>query len=923
MMADQNSTGNDKLKEIRMVQGGDVLLETVFASVPVGLGFLDLNLRYARLNEALARINGLPVEAHLGKTPAELVPGLDQINQMMATWRRILVTGESIFNVETTGETAAAPGETRYWLSHWYPVRQDGEIIGIGVMVEDITDRRRAEAALQESEKRYSSLFENNHAVMLLIDPQTGDIVDANPAACAFYGYSQAELKQKTVADLNTLENEKVTRNMELARLGQKQQFYFQHRLASGEIRDVEVYSGLITVRGRQLLYSIIHDISERRRAETKLQEREELFRQLAENIRHVFWMRDIEQNQMVYVSPAYEEVWGRSPASLYEDPASFIEAIHPEDRPRVTAALQQQNEHELFNEEYRIIRPDGSIRWIWARSFPVPNEQGQVYRLAGIAEDISQGKQVEQALEEQAQLIDLAHNGIMVWDQEARIVSWNTGAEETYGWSKAEVLGQNVHVLLRTEFPEPLPAINARLLQQERWEGELVQYNRQGERLVVASRWAVQRDKDGWLARVMEINVDITELRRAEQVQRLLAEAGQILSASLDYETTLARLARLAVPVLADWCAVYVVESNQAIRQLEVVHVNPAQVDFVSSLQQRYPLHQNVPGSLSRVLQTGQVEHHPDITDEMLAEIAQNDEHLQLLRKLQIKSAMLVPLTARERTLGAMLFIQAESGYRYNRQDLALAQELARRAALAIDNARLYQEAQTEVTARRQAEARLKGLLEEKEVLLKEVHHRVKNNLQAVTNLLYLQSVYTGDETIRQMLREMQDRIKSIALIHEKLYQTEDFTRLDFAAYLTSLGTQLIHSYRADPATVRLNIEVGETALDMDTAVPIGIVINELVSNALKHAFLPEPITSGRPPDEISIQLQADSNKGEYLLVVDDNGIGLPDTVDLAHPESLGLQLVQMLISHMGGVLEIERQGGTKFKIRFASADR
>jgi PAS domain S-box-containing protein len=144
-------------------------------------------------------------------------------------------------------------------------------------------------------------------------------------------------------------------------------------------------------------------DISVRKRAEAALRQSEELFRQIAENIGEVFWMTDPQKNQMLYISPAYEQIWGRTRESLYAHPASFIEAIHPEDRPRVLAALERQA-HGTYNEEYRVVQPNGPIRWVQDRAFPIRDATGGIYRIAGIAADITERRQAEAALRQSIQ---------------------------------------------------------------------------------------------------------------------------------------------------------------------------------------------------------------------------------------------------------------------------------------------------------------------------------------------------------------------------------------------------------------------------------------------------------------------------------------------------------------------------------------
>ncbi|MEE9401297.1 MAG: histidine kinase dimerization/phosphoacceptor domain -containing protein, partial [Dehalococcoidia bacterium] len=220
------------------------------------------------------------------------------------------------------------------------------------------------------------------------------------------------------------------------------------------------------------------------------------------------------------------------------------------------------------------------------------------------------------------------------------------------------------------------------------------------------------------------------------------------------------------------------------------------------------------------------------------------------------------------------------------------------------------------DITERKQAEEEIKASLKEKELLLKEIHHRVKNNLQVVSSLLYLQSEHIKDEQSLATIAESQNRIKSMALVHEQLYQSEGLARVDFAEYIRNLATYLLRSYGVNPDAITLKIDADDVSLDIDTAIPCGLIINELVSNSLKHAF-PAGKARGDRESEIRIGLRAHDNK--LTLVVSDNGVGLPGDLDFRNTESLGLHLVNTLTRQVEGTIELDRSGGTAFQITFA----
>ncbi|MFN8486491.1 MAG: histidine kinase dimerization/phosphoacceptor domain -containing protein [Caldilineaceae bacterium] len=218
---------------------------------------------------------------------------------------------------------------------------------------------------------------------------------------------------------------------------------------------------------------------------------------------------------------------------------------------------------------------------------------------------------------------------------------------------------------------------------------------------------------------------------------------------------------------------------------------------------------------------------------------------------------------------------------------------------------------ASLDITERKFVEDQIKASLEEKVVLLQEIHHRVKNNLQVISSLLYLQSEKIKDPQILEILRDSQNRVKSMALIHEKLYQSPDLSKIDLAEYIRNLTSYLFRSYTALANAIRFEVEADNIYLGIDTATPCGLIINELVSNALKHAF---PKGQG---GIIRVALHRETGN-LFQLVVCDTGIGFPAALDFTNTNSLGLQLVNTLVNQLDGSIELKRQPGTEFKISF-----
>jgi PAS domain S-box-containing protein len=330
----------------------------------------------------------------------------------------------------------------------------------------------------------------------------------------------------------------------------------------------------------------------------------------------------------------------------------------------------------------------------------------------------------VQNVKENLAVFLDHVGDGVTVQDPSGRLVYANAAAARALGFTSAaellaapitEVVGQ---FALLDEEGQPFPVENlpGRRALQGKPESSVTLRFRNHE--TGEERWSIVRsspvaDAAGNVLYAVNVWQDATAQKRAEAAQRFLAEAGEALATSLDVEATLANIARLAVPRLADWCVVHLVREDGSVSQLAVAHADPERVAWARRLQEQYPVDPDTDQGVVRVARTGLPEIFPQVTDEMLVAAARDPEHLAILRLVGFTSVMFVPMIARERSVGVITFVAAESRYRYDQRDLELKQELARRAALAIDNARLYDAERAARLQAEEAQVRFRGLFE------------------------------------------------------------------------------------------------------------------------------------------------------------------------------------------------------------------
>src|ERR687885_625155 len=323
--------------------------------------------------------------------------------------------------------------------------------------------------------------------------------------------------------------------------------------------------------------------------------------------------------------NPAAERLYGYTAAEAVGQPITLIiPSDHPDELPSILARIRRGERVEPY--ETVRVRKDGSRLEVAVTISPVRDAAGAVVGASAITRDITEHKRAEAALRLRSELIQQAHEAIFAWDPTGGITFWNRGAEELYGFRAQEALGRRSHDLLGTP-PEQVAAFLAALERNGRWEGELTHTRRDGRRIAVEARLALVADERR--QHVLEATRDLTARRAAEDRLALLAEAGSVLAGSIEYEQTLANIARMVVPRLADWCVVDVLGARAVLERLAVVHADPAKVRLVEELRRRYPADPDSPHGAPAVLRTGEPELVPDIPDDFFERPARHPDHL------------------------------------------------------------------------------------------------------------------------------------------------------------------------------------------------------------------------------------------------------------------------------------------------------
>jgi PAS domain S-box-containing protein len=639
-------------------------------------------------------------------------------------------------------------------------------------------------------------------------------------------------------------------------------------------------------------------------------------FQLLFEHNPQPMWVYDAASLRFLAVNHAAVATYGYSHDEFLH--MTIADIRPPEDVPALLANLSEPRPALQHSGEWRHRCKDGRLIDVEVTSHTI-TFAGRPAVLV-VAHDITARKRLEAALRESEaryrRIVDTAEEGVCETDGQWRISYVNARFATMVGYPATELVGRPAEWVL-AEPDRPLFAEQRRQREQGTRGVYEIRFRRaDGTPFWVLVAAAPFLDEAGRFAGSVAMVTDIDARKRQEEVNAFLARVGPVLASSLDYEATLTRVAELAVPTLADWCAVHIIDPGGTPRPLAIAHVDPTKAAWAWDLQQRYPVDLTAAHGLANVLRTGRPELYAEIPDALLVASARDAAHLALMRRVGLRAAMIVPLLARDRVLGAIVLAMAESGRRYTEHDLVLAEELARRAALFVANAHLYHETQAALAKERATRAELQRsrqlIIQATETLRREIaeilHGRVQSHLLVAWHRLGQAAQFLDHDldAARALIAQVREEIDQI--------REREVREASHALHPSIINVGLVPAVRslcgrfADHFTVTLAVDPALEARDasLDEPLPALLrlaayrVIEEALTNAYRHGAASQV--------QILLQLSEDER---LQLTVRDNGRGCDPAQIQA---GIGLSSIAGHVDLFGGTWALESTvgGGT-----------
>lgn len=746
------------------------------------------------------------------------------------------------------------------------------------VVFDDITDKRRAERIVKETEDKYKKLSEATSEAVVI--HENGIIVEVNHAVNKMWGYTDQELIGKVVFELVDPETaEFVKKNIREKKEGafeiyitRKNGVRLLCECEGKEFRYDNSIARVVTFR----------DISGRRKAEELARENEDRFRRLSEASFEAVLIH--ESGKIIEFNETCCTMFGYSHAELNQMEA-FDLAIEEDRR-----FLKQQSEKGVQRPyEATGLRKDGSTFFaeINAKTFRYKGKTARVVAIRDVSDRKESELKLQQVNEDYENLIRQSPDGIFILDEGGKILFANPGAYQIVGiHSLDEIAGQSIYNFISKEFHEQIR--KRELLLQDGYDLPFIKIkaNRINGSEVYVEYKPVIIDYQGKKAyMVVYHDIDFQEQLTKEKTRYKVAEeTNRILKKEIEQRKKIGDKLKRSESEYKE----------QSAKLNAIIESSSHLVWVLDHGMKLSSFNDNFSKTMLRIYGSKPVKGVHMNKGKFISTPKYNDFWAKKCEEALKGKSQYFETNMTDKQ-GGEIWLEVYLNPIYGK--LKKPVEIS---GIAHD-----------ITEKKLAEEKIKQSLKEKEVLLKEVHHRVKNNLQVISSILNLQSSYISDKKTVELLKESQNRIKSMSFIHESLYQTKDFSSVKFGEYVQNLSNNLLLSYKPKHKQIVLKQKIDEVFLNLDLAIPCGLIINELVSNALKYAF------EKRKTGLLSISIGVDK-KENVKMVISDNGSGLPEEIDYRNTQSLGLQLVMVLVSQLRGVIKLNNKQGAEFTITF-----
>jgi PAS domain S-box-containing protein len=864
---------------------------TLFDTIDEGFCIIEMiydadgkavDYRFIEINPAFEKHTGL--QQALGKTIRQMVPNHD------AHWFEIYV------EVARTGEAIRfeqpANAMQRYYSVYAFPIDGDGRR-KVGILFNDITARKRWEEALRESEERFRTLYENSTVGLYRTTPD-GRILLANPTLIEMLGYLSFDELAPRDLEKNGFEPSYPRRQFieMIEKHGEVKGLESAWTRKDGTIIHVrESARATRDAQGKTLYYDgTVEDISTRKRVEETLRESETRYRELFENISSGVAVYEAVGNGEDFIFKDFNRAGERLNGAHKEDViGKSITQVRPGIEKfgllEVLRRVYATGIPEYYpNKFYQDDRMQG-----WYDNFVYRIPSGEI---VAVFDNINERKRTESQREAALEALresedryrDLVENSqdlICTHDLEGRILSINETAVRLTGYPLKELLGMNMADLLVPGVRHLFKAYLAEI-QAKGWSRGTMRIQTASGELRYWEYYNTLRTRDVTVPVVRALGHDITERERAEKIQHIQYV---IANAMIKAETlaSLLETVRNELSSLLDTTNFLLALYDEASGMLSA----PFERDEKDAIPQ-WPAEKSLAGLVIKqkrsLLLSGE-------------EIRQLDEAGTSEQiDSNAKAWLGVPLQINEKVLGVIVVQSYDKAVAYDQNGVSLLEIIANQLSAYIE--------------RKQAEEEIKRQLSEKEILLKEVHHRIKNNIAAVESLLFLHSQSTANPEALSVLQDAIGRVDSMRILYDKLLLSEDYKDISVKNYLDDLIDTIVTLF-PDKAKIKIEKRIADFNLDPRRLFPLGIIINELLTNKMKYAFI------DKKAGAIKIFLtHADDH---VSLSIQDNGRGLPDGFDIDKEKGFGLMLVKMLCQQLGGSFSMEKHKGTRCTVEFS----